>query len=445
MISSRTFGRISEGNGDEGGGSDDDFDMRRMRRQHHAILPSPQPPPPSSSSSVTTRVSAHYRDNGDDVSNDDDDDYEDIRKERKKWENIRETGKKLAEQKHIPYPSSPKQRQTLQKQSSSPRSSRAPSWISPSQTKEENRLKELFSTQKQPPPPSTPPAATIPPPFKMASVPPVSQQRQYETVSTNIVPPALLPQYVLLKGDKGDEGKKGDDAKFVMTTSTLPAGRLVSIFSGGRCKKIEFFLQTFTDMGQIWGQISSLYHDSHLDQTSTPKHHCPIVLSHRTFASFQVDLQHYSVPPFPVPSGVRHLETPITGTSRIHFNCLPVYGKANSSLTSLVGYSCIITEPCGKAKADGNRRSIVNHNNVYFEAEVFPNTTKNFLKIKSPVEDYANLWYLDLRVGHLPQPIEWDLWKDDNNSSGSSKPKVNISSDYRLFWSAHIVGLYYDL
>jgi hypothetical protein len=293
-------------------------------------------------------------------------------------------------------------------------------------------------------------------------------------------------------GKDGADGRDGKDGRSAATVrATTPIGRSILTHANGRIRTFDYYLQTCTDLGQIWGQISSLYHlPDILDHSRPPTKHCPIIMTNGSFVNLTVELSYFSIPPADPRNRINMPDKPIAGSITFKIVCLPAYNRrptdeSGRKLPIIADYSCIITEPNkDKVKSASLRRSITMHNNVYFEAEVFPNTRGDLLKLKScNYHNIADIYYLDLRVGYQPTPDAYDLFQETKSTTSTpSRPltssigesegdesklppvppptpksgatgalgamgnfKGGISIDYRLYWTAHVTTTYHDI
>ena len=277
-----------------------------------------------------------------------------------------------------------------------------------------------------------------------------------------------------------------------ISTTTTPIGRLISSHAKGQIRTLEFYFQTITDMGEKWGQISSLFHiPQMINSNEPPKQHHPIIMPRHMFVTIKVNLTYFSIPPAEKQKRTNMPDNPITGTASFNIVCAPFYNRnlfdeKGNSLQVNTEYSCVISKPNKKVFKENCRRSIISYHGIYFEAEVFCNTKDDLLKLKTPesvvrnapLSGYSNvsdIYYLDMRVGYKPNH-EYDFFYrnsavGDSISSTSSvgdkgidynttinKDVMDIlcdkfpspspllaSNDYRLYWTAQILATYHEI
>ena len=254
----------------------------------------------------------------------------------------------------------------------------------------------------------------------------------------------------------------------ISNMTTIPVGILTLQHNNGKIKEYRYMYQTYLDCGTRWGRISNLYHVSSLEHSSVPETECPILLSYQGFATIRVALSFFMLPSEDKKKLRLLPEHTVTMTQTLTINCLPTYNKKmEPSKTERIvpvinGYSCTITEPCSafmkerEAKRSDVKRSIFYANNIYFEAEVFPNTAADLLNIKknlSPQElkqlnlsetFYENIYYMGFRVGYYPAPKDFDIFSPIPTAPSLLAPSGR-EEDFRIYCCADMNVLCYDI
>ena len=283
--------------------------------------------------------------------------------------------------------------------------------------------------------------------------------------------PASVPTFSSgpqkLEESQEKKERKDGERKLTISNNTTPVGQLVMTHADGKIKEYNHYLQAYTDDGKVWGEITSLCHiPGIIDYLRPPAKHCPII----TNKNLRVDLVvHLSYKPISIIEDILtskfddedEEQSYPSGSATFGITCFPIHKIVSTdegrNISKKIDYHCRITNGSMKDNVikDSNSRSIVVHNNIYFEVEVFPNVfltdkgqnktagnkiASNILKIE-PLKRYKvfDILYFDFRVGYQPSIKHCSLFEDkDKDKNEDGKLKDRKKQNYRLLWTAKI-------